>query len=335
MYIPNKKIEDAKDITDTPLVERRIESTNKYSQSLFDVPIWNGTMDSAIDWMVHCAKINKSTKVGFVNANNLNIAYKNTALKIHYRSCDRVFADGMGVNLASKIAWPKDQAIKSNINGTDLFPILCDALEREGQGIYLLGASKGVARRVAVNLNQTNPDLKVCGYHDGYLNDELTNHRLIKDINRSGASVLLVAMGTPIQETWLDENGSQLRIPVKISVGGLFDFYSNRVPRAPQWFRNLGSEWIWRLAMEPKRMWKRYLLGNPLFMLRVGKEALSKSFTRSSRILNFNISFSRFVNEMLKIVLGIIASTTGLIMLSPVLIIIAFCIVFESNGGPL
>jgi N-acetylglucosaminyldiphosphoundecaprenol N-acetyl-beta-D-mannosaminyltransferase len=83
----------------------------------------------------------------------------------------------------------------------------------------------------------------------------------------------LVAFGVPRQELWLAEHRDRLRPPVRMGVGGLFDFYSGRIPRAPLWLREIGLEWIWRLAQEPGRMWRRYLLGNPLFLYRVWRQA--------------------------------------------------------------
>jgi N-acetylglucosaminyldiphosphoundecaprenol N-acetyl-beta-D-mannosaminyltransferase len=83
---------------------------------------------------------------------------------------------------------------------------------------------------------------------------------------------LLVAMGAPAQDLWLAANREQLKPPVLIGVGGLFDFYSGNMPRAPMWMREIGLEWVWRLLREPARMWRRYLIGNPLFLYRVWRE---------------------------------------------------------------
>jgi exopolysaccharide biosynthesis WecB/TagA/CpsF family protein len=340
MKLPIQKTEQLITENDNQ-IERKYYSTKNCTEkknvqnSLFNITIWNGTMSKAVDWITARAVSGANTQIGFVNANNLNIAFRDSVLTKHYQACDRIFADGSGVSLAAKIAWPKEKTIKDNINGTDLFPALCKELEKEGMGIYLLGASKGVARRVAINLNQTNPTLKICGYHDGYLRDELTNRRVIKDINQSTASVLLVAMGTPLQETWLDRNGNDISVPVKMSVGGLFDFYSGRVSRAPSWIRNIGCEWMWRLAIEPKRMWKRYILGNPLFLYRVVKEAISRRLNTCKNKSQKDQSLDQFTSASLKRVFDVVISSVGLVLFSPVLFAIALCIVLESGGSPM
>ncbi len=89
----------------------------------------------------------------------------------------------------------------------------------------------------------------------------------------TGAAILLVAFGVPRQELWIDGWRGRLEPPVCLGVGGLFDFYSGRIPRAPLWMREIGLEWVWRLLQEPRRMWRRYVIGNPLFLFRVWRQA--------------------------------------------------------------
>jgi N-acetylglucosaminyldiphosphoundecaprenol N-acetyl-beta-D-mannosaminyltransferase len=96
---------------------------------------------------------------------------------------------------------------------------------------------------------------------------------LIDQINGSRAHILLVGLGAPRQDLWLANNRSKLHPAVKIGVGGLFDFYSDEISRAPQWMREVGMEWVWRLIKEPRRMWRRYVIGNPLFLFRVWRES--------------------------------------------------------------
>ena len=112
------------------------------------------------------------------------------------------------------------------------------------------------------------PALAIVGFHDGFFKPEETE-RILEEINNSNADILLVAFGTPKQELWLAEHHDKLKPCVRLGVGGLFDFYSGRMPRAPIWMREIGMEWSWRLLQEPGRMWRRYLIGNPLFLYRV------------------------------------------------------------------
>lgn len=330
-----KKLLNSKQKSTEVLVDSANSSSSLNYISIFGITVWKGSMAKAVDWVVERVTKGSNTRVGFVNANNLNISYFDNQLKRHFSGCDRVFADGSGVKIASRILYSKAGRIEHNVNGTDMFPLLCNVLEEKGERIYLLGAAKGVARRVKINLSRTNPELVVSGYHDGYIGDELTNRRVIKNINASNTSILLVAMGTPLQEQWLDNNESKLRVPVKMSVGGLFDFYANCVTRAPGWIRNVGLEWVWRLAQEPRRMWRRYVIGNPLFILRVLKEYFGRLID-DIRFLREGKSDSYMLNRKIaKRSFDIFAASLGLILLSPSLVVISICIIFESVGSPL
>ncbi len=99
--------------------------------------------------------------------------------------------------------------------------------------------------------------------------DEAAGAAVVAQINRAKPDLLLVGMGNPLQEEWIDRHFAALRVPVCVGVGGLFDFWADNVSRAPRWLRRLGHEWLWRFWQEPRRMARRYLLGNPLFLARV------------------------------------------------------------------
>jgi N-acetylglucosaminyldiphosphoundecaprenol N-acetyl-beta-D-mannosaminyltransferase len=116
------------------------------------------------------------------------------------------------------------------------------------------------------------PQLKIAGARDGYFSPE-EEEGVVDAINGSGARILLVAFGAPRQELWLARWRDRLLAPVSMGVGGLFDFYSGRIPRAPLWMREMGLEWVYRLMQEPGRMWRRYVIGNPLFLYRVRQQA--------------------------------------------------------------
>jgi N-acetylglucosaminyldiphosphoundecaprenol N-acetyl-beta-D-mannosaminyltransferase len=118
------------------------------------------------------------------------------------------------------------------------------------------------------------PELIIAGTRDGYF-DAAEEAEVIESINASGADILLVAFGAPRQDVWLKAHKQALRVPVRMGVGGLFDFYSGRIPRAPVWMREMGLEWTYRLLQEPGRMWRRYIIGNPLFLYRVWRQGLA------------------------------------------------------------
>jgi len=118
---------------------------------------------------------------------------------------------------------------------------------------------------------QRFPDLRIAGARDGYFTTE-EEPAVVAEINDSGAAILLVAFGVPRQELWIASRRNELKTPVCLGVGGLFDFYSGRIARAPVWMREIGLEWVWRMLQEPKRMWRRYIIGNPLFLSRVWRQ---------------------------------------------------------------
>ena len=194
------------------------------------------------------------------------------------RNMNQVYPDGIGVRLASQMF---GNGVKDNINGTDLFPLLCERLVNTAHGIYLLGAREGVAESTAANMVKRYPGLNIAGYQHGYFTPE-EEDEVLDRINTSGADVLMVAMGAPQQERWIARNRARLNVSILMGVGGLFDFYSGRISRAPVWIREVGLEWVWRLLQEPGRMWRRYVLGNPLFLYRVWrqKNAMDRSHTR-------------------------------------------------------
>jgi N-acetylglucosaminyldiphosphoundecaprenol N-acetyl-beta-D-mannosaminyltransferase len=163
--------------------------------------------------------------------------------------------------------------IRQNLNGTDLFPRLCGTLAASGRRLYLLGARPGVAEATARWAQQQFPQLQIAGTRSGYF-DATEEEAVIAAIRRSGADVLLVAMGVPAQDLWLRRHLKATGARVGIGVGGLFDFYGGRIPRAPLWLREIGGEWVYRLIQEPRRMWRRYLIGNFTFLWRVCRERI-------------------------------------------------------------
>ena len=154
-----------------------------------------------------------------------------------------------------------------NLVGTDLIPEFMAAnLERQRK-YFLLGGAKGVAEGAAERLRNEYPGICIVGCHTGFLEDGESD-RVVEMVNSSNADMLLVAMGNPLQERWISEQCAALRVPISVGVGGLFDHWAGNLRRAPLWVRRLGIEWAQILLQQPGRKWRRYLLGNPKFILR-------------------------------------------------------------------
>ena len=231
------------------------------------VDLLNTNVPETLDWFVDRLQTRQQTHVTFVNAACLNIAYHHSAYRHILQTAARALPDGIGIALGCRLLNIRMQA---NINGTDLFPRLCERVEQTGHSLFLLGGMAGVAERCAQAMLQRYPRLRIAGVHEGYFDDDAA---VIAKINASGAAILLVGFGVPKQELWLAAHQHALQATLLLGIGGLFDYYSGRIARAPQWLRDIGFEWTWRLIQEPSRLWQRYLIGNPLFLYRVAKQA--------------------------------------------------------------
>jgi N-acetylglucosaminyldiphosphoundecaprenol N-acetyl-beta-D-mannosaminyltransferase len=229
------------------------------------VPIRNLTMEEALDYIVLVATGETPRRMSFVNTDCINKAQEDPVYAATLRACDAVLADGIGIRIAGKLL---HQEIRQNVNGTDLFPLLCRRLQSSESGLFLLGARPGVAESVRDWVERNYPGAKVTGMHHGYFTPP-EQPTVLREVRDSGAQILLVAFGAPRQDLWIAQHLGETGAAVALGVGGLFDFYSGRIPRAPQWMRELSLEWIYRLYQEPSRMWKRYLLGNLVFLARV------------------------------------------------------------------
>lgn len=229
---------------------------------LFGLPLVNADREDVAHALVQRAAKGMRSTVAFINAHCINTLMSDAAYGRALSHADALLPDGSGLAIA---AWMAGQRIADNLNGTDLFPLICREAAAQEQGLFLLGGQPGVATAASATMRQMVPGLDVCGTQHGFLSvdDEET---LIDRINASGATILLVGLGVPHQEKWIAKYRSRIDVPVILGVGGLFDYYSHRIPRAPLWMRTIGQEWIWRLMQEPRRMAGRYLLGNPLFM---------------------------------------------------------------------
>ncbi len=204
-------------------------------------------------------------KIMYLNADCVMLALRDREYMAILNRADLVYADGIGVVLGARLF---GERLPGRMTGADFMPGFCDKFEKSGLSIYLLGGRDGVADRAAQRLKQRCPGLKVVGAHHGYFDHE-NSGPLIDAINSAKPHILLVAFGAPHQERWIDRNAGKLDVPVIWGVGGLFDFLSGNTRRGPQWLLDNGFEWLCRLLVEPRRLWKRYLLGNARFVLYV------------------------------------------------------------------
>jgi N-acetylglucosaminyldiphosphoundecaprenol N-acetyl-beta-D-mannosaminyltransferase len=242
---------------------------------LLGLDIDNITMEEAISMMQQSLKQQKQCSIFFVNPDCLNKTIADGEYRSVLKASDHIFPDGVGLIMAGKLL---KSPLRENINGTDMLPFLCRMAAAEDHSIFLLGGKPGIAEQAAAAIHR-DFGVRIAGTSDGYFDRERQSERIIQAINSSGASILLVAFGAPLQEKWIAGHRHQLQPGILMGVGGLFDFYSGNIRRAPRWIREIGFEWIYRILQEPARMWRRYVIGNPLFLYRVMKWKL---FTRLS-----------------------------------------------------
>jgi N-acetylglucosaminyldiphosphoundecaprenol N-acetyl-beta-D-mannosaminyltransferase len=202
-------------------------------------------------------------KVYIVNAHTINLAWKDPSFRQILNEADLLLNDGSGINIAGRMA---GKPFPDNLVGTDLVPQLCERIVPMDIGVFLLGGMPGVPEQAANRLRRMFPGLRICGTHHGHF-PESENERVTDAINRSGAGVLLVAFGNPLQERWIHRYASGLLCDLCIGVGGFFDHMAGRLRRAPRWMRRAGIEWVYIMLSQPHK-WRRYLVGNPLFLIR-------------------------------------------------------------------
>jgi exopolysaccharide biosynthesis WecB/TagA/CpsF family protein len=224
--------------------------------------------DEALRQVVDRVVAHTPQVIGFANAHTVNMARTSREFAGALRDA-LVLNDGAGVNLASKLVY--GLPFPDNLNGTDLTPQLLTRLPA-GTRVYLVGSKAAIATLAAEKLQRRHPHLLIVGAHDGFFSVEEESD-LAREIVEARADVVLAGMGHPRQELWAARNVATLGIPV-ICIGAFLDFTAGVVHRAPTWMRRTSLEWLYRLLQEPRRLARRYLLGNCTFLIAISGQAL-------------------------------------------------------------
>jgi len=207
-----------------------------------------------------------------INAAKMVAMQTDLKLRQSVNSCDLINADGQSVVWASRIL---GQPLKERVAGIDLMENLVELAYKKNYKIFFFGAKEEVVSRVVNNYKIKYSKDIIAGYRNGYFKKE-DEVDIAKQISDSGADILFVAISSPTKENFLYDNKETLRVVNFImGVGGSFDVVSGLVKRAPLWMQKIGMEWFYRFVQEPKRMWKRYLIGNIKFIWMVFKARLS------------------------------------------------------------
>ena len=219
------------------------------------------------------------------NVDHLMKLQKDAEFQAAYRQADYKVCDSQILMYASKLL---GKPLKAKISGSDLLPLFCDYHKNNPDiTIFLLGGAEGVAKQAQININARFGRSIVIGAHSpsfGFEKNETECQSIINIVNLSGATVLAVGVGAPKQELWIAKYRSQMPgVKIFMAVGAALDFEAGNKPRAPQFWSDLGIEWLYRLMSEPRRLWKRYLLDDlPFFRLLLTQKLKQRSKRKSN-----------------------------------------------------
>lgn len=232
------------------------------------------TVDQLHEELAQLIETDAHAEVLHVNVHGMNLSADNPWLRDYLNQAEIVFCDGAGIILGARIL---GQHIPERITYADWMWQLAEFAAARGYSFYFLGAKPGIAQTAADRMIERFPELKIAGVRDGYFNKDNghpDNEAVLTDINAVRPNILIVGMGMPMQERWLLDNWSRIDANIALTGGAVFDYISGDLKRAPAWMTNNGLEWLGRLLIEPRRLWQRYIVGNPVFLARVIRERL-------------------------------------------------------------
>jgi N-acetylglucosaminyldiphosphoundecaprenol N-acetyl-beta-D-mannosaminyltransferase len=228
-------------------------------------------LDQVMAWAVQDRQV-RPHLVSYVNANCLNLAATDTLYRAALNQADCVYTDGIGAVWAGR--WLSGLPFRK-ITGRVWIAGLCERVVAHGLRVYVLAGQPGVAQQASQNLRAAWPRLEIVAARDGFF-VECSEPDVLCEVAELRPQVLLVGMGVPAQEKWLAAHRDLLQVPVCWTVGALFDYVAGEEPMAPPWMDALGLEWLWRLVVDPRGKWRRYVLGNPQFVARLLRQKLGR-----------------------------------------------------------
>ena len=229
---------------------------------VISVPQLHGEIERLVQEHAHSLILN-------VNTHAINLALQHHWLAELYEGAGLVFCDGAGVILGARIL---GNSIPDRITYADWIWELAEFAEQARLSLYMLGSHLGVSEQAAAIIQARFPRLRILGHHHGYFDKSSAsaeNEGVLRSINRCRPNILIVGMGMPTQERWLAQNWGRVEADVALTGGAVFDYVTGSLRRPPKAMTDHGWEWLGRLLIEPRRLWRRYLVGNPLFLARV------------------------------------------------------------------
>ena len=241
------------------------------------VPVHPVTREQLIGCLVKWASEATLRRVCHLNVHALNLANGDPSFKQVLQSADLVYCDGVGVQVGARLL---GHHLPERLTLPDWIDEALSQFEAAGLSVFFLGDVPSIAEAAADRASHTHPSLSVSGWRGGFFEiGSSEEDEIIAQLHQSEPNVVFVGMGMPRQEYWVEENAPRLTPSIFIAAGAAFKWYTGVTPRPSRLLRDRGLEWLGRLMLEPRRLWRRYLVGNPRFLLRVLRARRENSHT--------------------------------------------------------
>lgn len=227
-----------------------------------------------IDYIVEAAQLEKKTIVSNVNAKAINLACELSWYQDFLNNSDLVFCDGFSVLAGARMLGYSVES-EHRMTCPDYIEDFVLACEKQDVSLFLLAGKPGVVDTAITKLKAIAPNLRIQGHHGYFEKSGIENDLVIQQINEFKPGILYVGFGMPLQERWILDNIARIEAGVFLPLGACLDFYTSNVARAPRWMTDNGLEGLTRLFIEPQRLWKRFLIGYPLFLYRVLRQRIT------------------------------------------------------------
>lgn len=247
---------------------------------LFGIAVDNLDMAGALAGIERLIAAGRPSLVVTPNVQHVNLHRKNADFRAAYAAASLVLSDSVPLVWLSVLL---GRPLKDRVAGSDILPAFCLPAAARGYRLFLLGSRPGVASRAAANLEREYPGLRIAGVFsppEGFENDKRLCERIFDTVRAARPDILFVGLGSPKGEIWTWRNLESLGVPAAVCVGAAFDFAAGRLRRAPRWLQRIGLEWFFRLMQEPKRMWRRYIIGNAEFLILIVRWVIEGRFRR-------------------------------------------------------
>ena len=247
---------------------------------ILDTRVDRVTMDGAVDYIEALIREDDFSYTVTPNVDHLVKLRQDPEFRVAYDAADLAVADGVPLLWASRLL---ESPLPERVNGTDLMVRLAAMAASNDYSVYLLGGAPGTAAAAARHLQEQYEGLRVAGHACppvGFDRQSETNDPFVESVAASGADILFVGLGAPKQEKWIHAHGRRTGVRYAIGIGGSFSLITGHIRRAPLWAQRSGLEWAWRLAHEPARLWRRYLVDDLPFVTYLAKLAVRSRVRR-------------------------------------------------------